>query len=203
MTTKRKENDGDGDGDGRSLTVSVRFADAAFLDRVVAAVHELGLKLAHTDEHADVLVSDQLHDGTVPMVLIGELEVILAGLRHGARGGLRPSFSPRQLKIVISAAVAGLVCSDIGPNESEFDRYVSRRPHALSDEQPAAQPLTPRETEVLALMTTGASNKQIARVLEISVHTAKFHVASIIAKLGASGRTDAVARSIHAGQGMI
>ena len=48
-------------------------------------------------------------------------------------------------------------------------------------------------------MANGASNKVIARRLDISVHTAKFHVASVIAKLGATGRTEAVALAMRQG----
>lgn len=59
--------------------------------------------------------------------------------------------------------------------------------------------LTPRETEVLALMAEGASNKVIARRLGISVHTAKFHVGQVIDKLDAIGRTDAVAQAARLG----
>lgn len=59
--------------------------------------------------------------------------------------------------------------------------------------------LTPREVEVLALLAEGASNKAIARRLGISVHTAKFHVGSLIEKLEAVGRTDAVAHAARRG----
>ena len=59
--------------------------------------------------------------------------------------------------------------------------------------------LTPRELDVLALMAEGASNKVIARQLGISVHTAKFHVGSILDKLDATGRTDAVAHAARRG----
>jgi len=59
--------------------------------------------------------------------------------------------------------------------------------------------LTPREREVLELMAEGASNKMIARALGISVHTAKFHVGSVIDKLDATGRTDAVAQAARLG----
>ena len=59
--------------------------------------------------------------------------------------------------------------------------------------------LTARELEVLALLAEGASNKTIARRLAISVHTAKFHVASVIDKLDAIGRTDAVAHAARLG----
>jgi DNA-binding CsgD family transcriptional regulator len=58
---------------------------------------------------------------------------------------------------------------------------------------------TPRELEVLALLAEGASNKTIARRLGISVHTAKFHVGSLLDKLDATGRTDAVAHAARLG----
>ena len=60
-------------------------------------------------------------------------------------------------------------------------------------------PAAPRELEVLALLAEGASNKVIARRLGISVHTAKFHVASLLDKLDAIGRTDAVAHAARRG----
>jgi DNA-binding CsgD family transcriptional regulator len=59
--------------------------------------------------------------------------------------------------------------------------------------------LTPREEEVLALLAEGASNKVIARRLGISVHTAKFHVGSLLDKLDAIGRTDAVTHAARLG----
>ncbi len=59
--------------------------------------------------------------------------------------------------------------------------------------------LTPRELEVLALLAEGASNKAIALRLGISVHTAKFHVGSLIDKLDAVGRTDVVAHAARLG----
>ena len=59
--------------------------------------------------------------------------------------------------------------------------------------------LTLREREVLVLLAEGASNKDIARRLGISVHTAKFHVGSVLDKLDATGRTDAVAHAARLG----
>ncbi|SED55436.1 regulatory protein, luxR family [Rhizobiales bacterium GAS188] len=59
--------------------------------------------------------------------------------------------------------------------------------------------LTPREIEVLALLAEGASNKLIASRLGISVHTAKFHVGSLLDKLDATGRTDAIAHAVRIG----
>lgn len=59
--------------------------------------------------------------------------------------------------------------------------------------------LTPREREVLGYLAQGASNKAIARALGISPHTAKFHVGSLLDKLDATGRTDAVAQAARLG----
>jgi DNA-binding CsgD family transcriptional regulator len=73
----------------------------------------------------------------------------------------------------------------------------------MRDAQGAAEPpgieLTPRELDVIALLAEGASNKSIARQLGISVHTAKFHVGSLLHKLDAAGRTDAVTHAARRG----
>jgi len=59
--------------------------------------------------------------------------------------------------------------------------------------------LTARELDVLALLAEGASNKAIARALAISIHTVKFHIASLFDKLDAEGRTEAVAQAARLG----
>lgn len=59
--------------------------------------------------------------------------------------------------------------------------------------------LTTREQEVLALAADGLHNRDIARALDISGHTVKFHLASIFGKLGASTRTEAVQRGLRYG----
>jgi DNA-binding NarL/FixJ family response regulator len=69
---------------------------------------------------------------------------------------------------------------------------------ATFDELPEpVQPLlTPRETEVLVAVSDGLSNKEIARRLEISLHTVKFHIESLLRKLGARSRAEAVAKGL-------
>jgi DNA-binding NarL/FixJ family response regulator len=62
-----------------------------------------------------------------------------------------------------------------------------------------SEPLTPRELEVLQLLAEGLANKMIAARLHISEHTAKFHVASIMMKLGAASRTEAVTQAARRG----
>ena len=63
----------------------------------------------------------------------------------------------------------------------------------------APEPLTPRELEILGLLAGGDSNKTIAARLSISVHTVKFHISSILAKLGVGSRTEAVALGLRLG----
>jgi DNA-binding NarL/FixJ family response regulator len=92
-------------------------------------------------------------------------------------------------------SVAGLRLA--GPDQAADVAIVARDlPHAA---EPSESDLTPRERDVLTLMAEGASNKIIAKRLGISVHTAKFHVASILDKLDATGRTDAVAHAARRG----
>jgi NarL family two-component system response regulator YdfI len=64
---------------------------------------------------------------------------------------------------------------------------------------PPDAPLTPREIEVLRLLSEGLANKNIAWKLKISEHTVKFHIASIFTKLNVSSRAEAVAIGIRQG----
>jgi DNA-binding CsgD family transcriptional regulator len=84
------------------------------------------------------------------------------------------------------------------PGEAAAAALVVRSPRRAASDACEFE-LTPRERDVLTLMAEGASNKQIARQLGISVHTAKFHVASVLEKLDATGRTDAVAHAARRG----
>jgi DNA-binding CsgD family transcriptional regulator len=92
------------------------------------------------------------------------------------------------------AEVSGLRLAQ--PGEAADLCLMDARAAALPD---ANLSLTPREREVLTLLAEGHSNKRIARALGISVHTAKFHVAALIDKLDAEGRTSAVLRAARLG----
>lgn len=90
-------------------------------------------------------------------------------------------------------SVAGLRLA--APGETATASVIARDPRVM----PVDIALTQRELDVLALMAEGASNKMIARQLSISVHTVKFHVGSLLDKLDATGRTDAVAHAARRG----
>jgi DNA-binding CsgD family transcriptional regulator len=141
---------------------------------------------------ADLAIADHPVEVALPVILIGPRQAVASALRRGFAGALLASFSAAELGIALEAAAHGLVCLP--------------RDLAWAEPEPnvrGVRELTARESDVLELMASGASNKQIARQLAISIHTVKFHVASIITKLGASGRTDAVARALRLGREML
>jgi two-component system, NarL family, response regulator YdfI len=116
-------------------------------------------------------------------------------LRSGVRAVLPSEVSAEQLRAALEAAAAGLVV--VHPSEVSA---VLPAPAALSSPvRELPEPLTPREREVLQMISAGLGNKEIAGRLSISDHTVKFHVASILGKLGASSRTEAVSIGIRHG----
>jgi DNA-binding NarL/FixJ family response regulator len=126
-----------------------------------------------------------------PLVALGDRE---NGIEELAAAGLRGwayllrEAEAAEIAAAINAAAAGLVVVD--RSMASLVAPPHRTDHApLAN---GAETLTAREREVLQLMAQGLANKQIGARLSISLHTVKFHVASILAKLGASSRTEAV-----------
>ena len=116
-------------------------------------------------------------------------------LRAGVRAVLPRDATPDQLRAALEAAAAGLLV--VHPSEVSA---VLHAPAALSSPiSELPEQLTPREREVLQMISGGLGNKEIAGRLSISEHTVKFHVASILGKLGASTRTEAVSIGIRHG----
>jgi two-component system, NarL family, response regulator YdfI len=107
---------------------------------------------------------------------------------------LRRNCSERQLAAAVQAVSAGLIVF-----EPDSMRGLLRPPRDAIELEPGDEELTPRETEVLRMMTAGLSNREIASTLGISEHTVKFHIASIFGKLGTSSRTEAVTEGIRRG----
>ena len=118
-------------------------------------------------------------------------------LRAGARALLSPAAGDAEIAITLAAAARGLCVLPAGVLQAAVAEEPPRS--AGADEGP----LTARELEVLAAMADGASNKAIARRLGISFHTAKFHVAGILAKLDADSRTEAVTKAAQLGLVML
>ncbi|NJO08191.1 MAG: response regulator transcription factor [Chloroflexaceae bacterium] len=112
--------------------------------------------------------------------------------------GMLPTHStPDELEAAMIAATQGLIVLS-----HDLANHVLELPIATSpadNDDPNAEPLTPREQQILALLSQGLANKQIARTLTISEHTVKFHISSLYAKLGASNRTEAISRGARRG----
>jgi len=116
-------------------------------------------------------------------------------LRAGVRAVLPREVTPEQVSAALEAAVAGLVVV----HPSEVGAVLPASTALSSPVHELPEPLTPREREVLQMISAGLGNKEIAGKLSISDHTVKFHVASILGKLGASSRTEAVSIGIRHG----
>jgi DNA-binding NarL/FixJ family response regulator len=113
-------------------------------------------------------------------------------LGAGARAVLLRGRLDGRLLAAVNAATAGLVTLDEGLADSVL------RPR-LAPPPALAEPLTPRELEVVQLLAEGLTNRRIGERLGISEHTAKFHVNAILGKLGASSRSEAVAQAARLG----
>jgi two-component system, NarL family, nitrate/nitrite response regulator NarL len=127
----------------------------------------------------------------VPVVLLSDdPQQAAEAIAAGARGVLPRDVEPARLVAALRAVAAGLLVLDDGLAGS----LARPRPRAG-----LAEPLTPRELEVLGLLAEGLSNKRIAARLGISEHTAKFHVNAILGKLGAQSRAEAIVQGARLG----
>ncbi len=157
--------------------------------------------VAETDESdEDAQWTDLLElggSGSALLLLADDLSAFpgAAVLRSGARGILPRGVSRDELVAAVKAAAAGLINLHA---ESIPATFPGGAP-LLSRTAALIEPLTAREKEVLQILAEGGSNKEIASRLAISEHTAKFHVASIMSKLGATSRTEAVTLAIRQG----
>jgi len=138
-------------------------------------------------------------------------------IRDSAAGAIVPILAllaePEQSRAIPSGSVQGLMVRDVAaaPLTSglramvagllvfspEFEGYLLPEESSFSHE--LVEPLTPRELEVLQLIAEGLANKAIARQLNISDHTVKFHITSLYGKLDVSSRTEAVVRATRLG----
>lgn len=176
--------------------IRVRVAAASAVARAgIEALLEDDPAIEIVESDADVVVRDGLQEiageaAGVPVVVLTADESAAEALRNGARAVLPRKATPAQIIAAVYAAAAGLVAI---PAEDT----AALLPHAAPEQ--GTEPLTPRETEVLEMLAEGVSNKEIAYRLGMSEHTAKFHVNSILAKLGAGTRTEAVMRGVRLG----
>lgn len=133
-----------------------------------------------------------IQESELPFVLLLPNETTVADAwATGARGLLPRDADLGKLQAALLAANQGLITLD-----PEFTLSLLPEQTPLSE---LVEALTPRELEVLQHLAQGLPNKAIARRLDISDHTVKFHVNAIMSKLGAQSRTEAVVRATQLG----
>jgi DNA-binding NarL/FixJ family response regulator len=158
-------------------------------------------------EDADVVLIDRPVETAVPAIALVSREIRKIWPAN-VRAVVPTDVDATTLMAIITVVAAGYTLAPYNDLAGEGtgkdiskDIGIWADPGDSADELASA--LTPREREVLALLAEGASNKEIARALALSVHTVKFHVASLTEKLGARSRVEAVAIAIRAGLVMV
>jgi DNA-binding NarL/FixJ family response regulator len=209
------------------IEVAIYAADAATRERLAALAGRAELHLAGSVDSplalarfldqapVDVVLTEApaaedlttwLGDHRAPFVVLveeGDLGRASAALHAGAAGVLPRGADPDAIALGITAACHALSVMPAAFMAALLRGVEPSMRTAAGDEAPGAEALTTRELEVLAAMADGASNKTIARRLGISFHTVKFHVASILEKLDADSRTEAVAAAARRGLVML
>lgn len=157
---------------------------------------DLGLRVLRPGSSAAARVREvAAAPGAPPVVVLVERTDGAArteARRSGARGVLPRAAGSGEIVAAILAAAAGLIVF-------HPDALVPRRRAAGGVVAAAGERLSAREREVLVLLAEGFGNKAIAARLGISTHTAKFHVAAILGKLGAGTRAEAVTLGVRRG----
>lgn len=195
---------------GAGLEVLLRGAPG--LDVIVSApTDEARAEIAVRETDADILLIDleesepanslaMIRQLSANVPVIGFFDhpspIQLHGfLQAGIHALLPVGVTRNELTAAIQAVAGGLVVL-----AKEFAQVLSEGlPEVSDEEEPLIESLTPREQQVLAMVAAGLANKEIADRLQISEHTVKFHISSIMGKLGASNRTEAVTRGIRRG----
>ena len=132
---------------------------------------------------------------TIMLTTFDDEDALFEAMRLGARGFVLKDISLERLADGIRSVAAGGTL--FRPALTERIRSSFERGHAATGPVPTAGVLTPRETDVLALVAAGLSNAEIADHLGASEGTVKNHVSSILSKLGVRDRVRAVLRGIE------
>ncbi len=165
----------------QTLRVAVLARDPARREALVRLVRGLGFEVAEGSAFAAVVLADGVDvKDNVPVLVLGP---------QGEGGGHLPrDASPEQIEVALRALSLGLSVGVREPAGRRFEASPEIDERAL---------LTPRELQVLGAVSDGLTNKEIARRLDISRHTVKFHLESLMRKLEVSSRAEAVSKSMR------
>jgi NarL family two-component system response regulator YdfI len=157
---------------------------------------ELDVIVIDTDSIRDLLLEPTSDAAIVLLTEVTEARSISRLLGSGVRAILSRESDPDDILSAIYASYDGLVLLST-PTAESLAALFGDQP--LEVEAELSEEITSRETDVLRMLAQGLVNKDIAARLGISEHTVKFHISSILDKLGASTRTEAVTLGIRRG----
>jgi DNA-binding NarL/FixJ family response regulator len=196
-------------GERRPIRVALDIADRALRADIADACEDAELAVA---EEGDVVLADRPVDTVVPVIALVSDETHRIWPAN-VRAVVPADVDAAMLAAIITVVAAGYALASAkdgacpaaplrspacgGGSGRGFHEGIEEEADDAADE--LASTLSPREREVLGLLIEGASNKEIARALALSVHTVKFHIAAITDKLGARSRVEAVAIAIRCG----
>jgi two-component system, NarL family, nitrate/nitrite response regulator NarL len=180
----------------------VRSGLAAVLSAYPGLVLKEALASADGGVAADVVVWDAPETGRPPsltpvLALVKAAPEAQQALRSGARGALSRAASADAISSAALAVASGHWVLDDAFAGALLQLGESNQ--APRHAAPTPSLLSPRELQVLSLLSEGLSNRDVAERLGISRHTAKFHVNAILDKLGATTRTEAVVLAARSG----
>lgn len=197
------------------LRVAIDIADRALRADIADACEEAGISVADAaaGDAADVALIDRAVATSIPAIVLApdaERRSSYWSWPATVCAVVATDTDADTLAAIITCAAAGYVLTARGDGGEVTGTIDDAGGDDGADDGAdlpalgvAGSALSSREREVLALLSAGASNKEIALALDVSVSTVKFHVAAIIHKLGARSRVDAVAIAIRAGMVMI
>ena len=193
------------------ISVSIAAGAAALRGKIERLARQAGARVVNDSARFDVLLlaidsSTPLPASPVGLSLLAPRaagvcaiwcgpaparNVISQLLRSGVAGIVSVGIDSQMLQAALSAIRAGLQVIDPALVRGENTSQPANR---------SVEELTEREQEVLTMMGEGLSNKEISSRLAISTHTVKFHVSSILGKMGAASRTEAVSIGVKSGR---
>jgi NarL family two-component system response regulator YdfI len=173
---------------------------SAFQARIRETQAEVLLIETAGPEKLAALVDLMAQPDTPPIVLLADhlnRAELRRALHNGVRAVLPRDAASQEILAAIEAVSAGLTV--LSSDDMDALLPATAESGNVDSDRSTGEALSPRETEVLAMLAEGLGNKEIATRLNISDHTVKFHVSSIMGKLGAGSRGEAVARGIRDG----
>ena len=179
----------------KTLRVAVVAADELRRAELLRRLRNSGHVVAASVHEADVVLCDG--DATLVGKPIAVPLVTLGGADNDQGGALPAAATEEQIDATLRAVALGLIVRTTRERAGGFspEKFDEKRGELR---QSNGRPLlTPREVEMLSAIGSGLGNKAIARQLDISLHTVKFHIESLFRKLGARSRAEAVAKGLE------